>query len=418
MSIGYACHSIALPGSDIKSCTLKNATEEHLLSLIGHNLNSLETAVDYNIRNGIRIYRISSDLIPFGSSIASGTSWQRVYAAKLKSIGERIIAGGLRVSMHPGQYTVLNSPDASVAERAVLDLDYHTTILDSMGLASEHKIVLHLGGAYGNKKQAIARFVSRCKELALAVHSRLVLENDDTLFNIQEVLEAAYSAEIPVVYDNLHNAVNPADTDSTDIDWIRRCSGTWRKRDGLQKIHYAQQHSQKKPGAHSESIYIDRFLEFYRQLSDRDIDIMLEVKDKNISALKCINCVSNRGINALEAEWARYKYGVLERSPNAYQAIRQLLRNKSTYPAVEMYRMIEKSYSMPIAAGNAVNAAQHVWGYFKDKASEPEKKQFQSLMAKAGSSESGVLSIKNYLLRLALKYHEAYLLNGYYLYKS
>jgi UV DNA damage endonuclease len=53
-----------------------------------------------------------------------------------------------------------------------------------------------------------------------------------------------------------------------------------------------------------------------------DLDIMLEVKDKNLSALKCINTVTNRGMSALESEWARYKYSVLEHSPVIYQSIR------------------------------------------------------------------------------------------------
>ena len=76
MSIGYACLAVALPGSEIKSCTLKNATEERLYDLIAHNLNALETMVNYNLRNGIRLYRISSDLIPFGSSVALELPWE------------------------------------------------------------------------------------------------------------------------------------------------------------------------------------------------------------------------------------------------------------------------------------------------------------------------------------------------------
>ena len=418
MSIGYACLAIAVPGSDIKGCTLKNATEERLLSLIGHNLDSLERMIDYNVNNGIKLFRISSDLIPFGSSLAAELPWQQIYAEKLSDISNQITRAGMRVSMHPGQYTVLNSPANSVVERAVQDLNYHTKVLDSLGLGPEHKLVLHLGGVYRDKSQAKNRFVSNFKGLDSRVQNRLVLENDGVMFNIVDVLETAAVVDVPVVYDNLHNAVNPADIDRNDLDWIRLCLTTWRKGDGLQKIHYSQQHSEKRPGAHSESIHIDTFLEFYRQLSGMDLDIMLEVKDKNISALKCINCVSNTGIGMLEAEWARYKYCVLERSPEIYNAVRRLLRDKGAYPALEMYRMIEEAFSMPVVAGNAVSAAQHVWGYFKDKASQTENKRFQNLLQKFVSGEAGIQPVKNNLLTLARKYAEDYLLNGYYFYKS
>jgi UV DNA damage endonuclease len=418
MSIGYACLAIAVPGSDIKGCTLKNATEERLLSLIGHNLDSLERMIDYNVNNGIKLFRISSDLIPFGSSLAAELPWQQIYAEKLSDISNQITRAGMRVSMHPGQYTVLNSPANSVVERAVQDLNYHTKVLDSLGLGPEHKLVLHLGGVYGDKSQAKNRFVSNFKGLDSRVQNRLVLENDGVMFNIMDVLETAAVVDVPVVYDNLHNAVNPADIVRNDLDWARLCSATWRKSDGLQKIHYSQQHSEKRPGAHSESINIDTFLEFYRQLSGMDLDVMLEVKDKNISALKCINCVSNTGIGMLEAEWARYKYCVLERSPEIYNAVRRLLRDKGAYPALEMYRMIEEAFSMPVVAGNAVNAAQHVWGYFKDKASQTENKRFQNLLQKFVSGEAGIQPVKNNLLTLARKYAEDYLLNGYYFYKS
>jgi UV DNA damage endonuclease len=417
MNIGYACLAIAVPGSDMKSCTLKNADEERLLSLVRHNLDALATLIDYNVHSDIKLFRISSDLVPFGSSAAAKIPWQNIFAEKLADIGNQIKHAGMRVSMHPGQYTVLNSPEHSVVERAVQDLIYHVQVLDAMGLGPEHKIVLHLGGVYGNKKLAVSRFIAQYRDLPPAVQSRLVLENDDTSFHIADVLDTAAMINTPVVYDNLHDAVNPADTHESNHGWISQCSKTWKKSDGLQKIHYSQQHPEKKPGAHSESIRIDPFLEFWQQLSGMDVDVMLEVKDKNISALKCTNCVQARGISMLEAEWARYKYIVLERSPAAYKAIRHLLQDKKTYPALAMYRMIEASLDLPVAPGNAVNAAQHVFGYFKDKVSQMEKKRFLNLLQKFSSGESAVQSLKKYLLSWANKYHEDYLLNGYYFYK-
>ena len=110
------------------------------------------------------------------------------------------------------------------------------------------------------------------------------------------------------------------------------------------KIHYAQQARSKKPGSHSGSIRIDEFLEFYKGLSQVPLDIMLEVKDKNLSAVKCINCTSINGkIGDLEDEWSRYKYIVLERLPENYIKIRKLLKDKSAYPAVAFYRLIDEA---------------------------------------------------------------------------
>lgn len=416
MRIGYACLAIAVPGSEMKSCTQKNADTERLLSLIEYNLNALETLVDYNICNNLRLFRISSDLIPFGSSIAADLPWEKIYSEKLLTIGQKILRSNMRVSMHPGQYTVLNSPDKLVVERAVSDLCYHSTILESMGLGSEHKIILHLGGVYGDKPRAIGRFISCYEDLIPSVKKRLVLENDDRLYNIEDILNLATHIGVPVVFDHLHNTVNPANKVLRDTDWIKACSESWKKDDGPQKVHYSQQHPGKKPGAHSESIRIDSFLEFCRPISGMNIDIMLEVKDKNISALKCNNCVNEMSITTLEKEWARYKYCVLEQSLEGYERIRQLLRNKSSYPALEMYRIIEASFDLPVSSGNGVNAAQHVWGYFKDKASEEEKRRFQMLFQKYSAGETGIQPIKNHLLRLAEKYQEDYLLNGYYFY--
>ncbi len=132
MSIGYACIAVAVHGSEMKSCTLKNANEERLLSLIGHNLFALETVIDDNVLNGIKLFRISSDLIPFGSNVAADIPWHERFSGELSSIGQKIIDTGMRVSMHPGQYTVLNSQNNAVVERAIKDLDYHAKLLDAL----------------------------------------------------------------------------------------------------------------------------------------------------------------------------------------------------------------------------------------------------------------------------------------------
>lgn len=417
MRIGYACLAIAVPGSEMKSCILKNADEQRLLSLIEHNLCSLEKLIDYNIRSGIRLFRISSDLIPFGSSAAAELNWHERYADKLTVIGKKILDAGMRVSMHPGQYTVLNSPDKLVFERSVEDLRYHAKVLDALGLGSEHKLVLHAGGAYGNKTHAKERFISRFRDLEPSVRDRLVLENDDALFHIGDVLEISDAAGIPAVFDILHHLVNPADKTGTDSDWIRRCRATWKRSDGPQKIHYSGQHPKKKPGAHSDSIEIDAFLEFYDRLEGQEIDVVLEVKDKNLSALKCIHCVLNRGMDALQAEWERYQYLILERSPKTFGKICELLRDKNTYPAIEMYRMIEAALGMPAESRDAVNAARQVWASLEDKASETEKKRFERLLIKLSSGEPALKSVKNNLLLLAAKYQRHDLLNGYYCYK-
>lgn len=392
--------------------TLKNVNEELLFKLIEQNLAALEVLVDYNIRNEIKLFRISSDLIPFGSSWANNLPWPERYAEDFKRIGAKIRGSGMRVSLHPGQYTVLNSPDDTVARNAALDLDYHNLILDLLGLGQEHKIILHLGGVYNDKTAAKNRFIERWLTLSPGVRSRLVLENDDRLFNISDVIDVSCRTGIPVVYDNLHNKTNPADPAVSDLDWIRAVAGTWQTADGKPKIHYSQQNPEKKPGAHSTTIYIDPFLDFYKTLPD--VDIMLEVKDKNLSAVKCLNCTSNRGISALEAEWGRYKYSILEHDPAAYQAIRTLLKDKERYPAVEMYRLIEQALATRINVGNAVNAAQHVWGYLKYNAEPAEKKRWEYALQKYISGSATLASVKNALQKLAQKYEVDYLNNGYY----
>ena len=159
MSIGYACLTVGVSGTKLRSCTVKNATLDVLSTLIRSNLAALDNQLDYNIQNDIKLFRISSDIIPFGSHPVNTLKWWEKFNDRLKEIGNKALVNGIRLSMHPGQYTVLNSPDEAVVERAVTDLKYHTRLLEAMGLETQHKIVLHIGGIYGNKTAALQRFI-------------------------------------------------------------------------------------------------------------------------------------------------------------------------------------------------------------------------------------------------------------------
>lgn len=415
MSIGYACLTIGVQNTNLKSSIAKNINEEKLSDLISHNLNSLENIIDYNIKNDIKLFRISSDLIPFGSSPINTIQWEKIFFSEFNKIGEKIKKSRMRVSMHPGQYTVLNSPNIDVVDRAIEDLNYHTKVLDTLGVGSENKIVLHIGGVYNDKKQATERFINNYSLLGNNVKERLVIENDDKSYNINEVLEIGKKLNIAVIFDNLHNQINSYDKEKSDNYWISKCKETWKEKDGYQKIHYSQQNPLKKLGSHSNTIRINEFIRFYESLDREDIDIMLEVKDKNLSAVKCINAISkDNKIKRLEEEWAKYKYTILENSPSNYLEIRKLLKDKNDYPVIKFYNLIEEALEMEITSGNSLNALMHVWGYFKNKADEKEKKSFLKSREDYKQGKISVSAIKNKLWKMSVKYKEDYLLNSYY----
>lgn len=412
MAIGYACLTVGVEGTKFRTCRKDRATPERLEGLIQENLRSLNRILDYNIENNIRLFRITSDIIPFGSHPVNNLKWQEIFSDELAGMGKKATNAGMRLSMHPGQYTVLNSKDPEVAERAVEDLRYHTAFLDALGLDRTHKIILHIGGAYGNKRSATERFKERYRMLEDNIKARLVIENDDKIYNIREVLDIGKELGVPVVYDNLHNQVNPYN-DKPDEYWIEMAAETWREEDGPQKVHYSQQDEDKKPGSHSETINLEKFLGYYRRVGGEDLDIMLEVKDKNLSAVKCILGTEPGHIRGLEREWARYKYLVLEHSPRIYQEIRELLKDKSSYPAVEFYRLIDEALATEVTPGHEINAGEHIWGYFKNDGEEKERKKFEKNLEKIKGGGSA-LPMKRQLFKGARKREEDYLLESLY----
>ena len=413
MRIGYACLLKGVANTTIKGTIQKNTSEERLLEITKNNLETLIRIFNYNAKNGIKMFRISSDIIPFGSSPVNNLQWDKIFTEEFMELKKIVAKNNLRLSMHPGQYTVINSYKRDVVNRAIEDLIYHNRFLDALDLDSSNKIIIHIGGVYGDKKSATKRFSKNYQMLDESIKRRLLIENDDKSYNIEEVMEIGIQNQIPVVFDNLHHRVN--NCPGTDKYWIELAKETWKEEDGTQKIHYSQQNILRNPGAHSETIDLIEFKEFLDKQIDIDLDIMLEVKDKNLSALKVINFLNKKeNIEVLEKEWSKYKYSVLEKAPLNYNYIRKLLKEKDKYPVIDFYKFIDDSWVKESKKGNEINALEHVWGYFKDISNLKEKEDIRKSIIKYKNDKIALKTIKNKLHKLAIKYNQKYLLESYY----
>ncbi len=281
--IGYVGVNTLLPSAS-KTFRIRNYTEENMLQVAGDNLVALEQILKWNLEHEITLFRITSHLIPYGSSPINSGSWKNVFKPDFNRIGNFIKNHNMRVSMHPGQYSVLNTPNENFFRNAANDLEYHNTILDLMELDSSHKIILHGGGGYGDRKHSINMIKTRFSSLSEGMKSRICLENDDRIFSAEEIYEISSELGIPAIFDILHHDSNLSFDGKSVNEIIRLYGETWK---GIrQKIHYSNQDSKKRKGAHSESVDLELFGQFYEKIKELDLDIMLEVKDKQESLLK------------------------------------------------------------------------------------------------------------------------------------
>lgn len=417
MSIGYACITIGVRNAELSHCTIKYADNDKLRSVIETNLKALETMIEYNRRNGILLFRISSDIIPFASHSVNQIKWWDEFQEDLNRIGQKIVSSGMRVSMHPGQYTVINSNQPQVVLNSIKELEYHDKFMSTLGMKEDHKMILHIGGVYGDKRKAMNSFIEQYHQLPASVKSRLVIENDDKNYNISEVLEISKETSAPVVFDNLHHEVNPPKEQKSITSWIAECGDTWQDRDGKQKIHYSQQKINGLPGAHSSTIQINAFMNFYDKLMNQNIDIMLEVKDKNLSAVKCINTVSySTDKNRLKSEWLRYRYFLLSKSKRLYQDMLEKITNTNEIQALEFYHMIEQALDLPVDQASEIEAAERIWEEIQDLCTRGEKNRYEKLMAAYQSGTGTMKPLKNHLLKSVQNKGLEYLEESLYFY--
>ena len=286
MKIGYPCINRGIGCTANSTFRLASYAEERLVQKVENNLDCLFKILQYNVQNGFYFFRISSDLVPFASHPVCTFDWAGHFRGQFRKVGEFIKEHDIRISMHPDQFVVINAQKDDVVERSVRELEYHCTVLDEMALDSTAKIQIHLGGVYGDKHSAIDRFIENYNSLSKTLKSRLVIENDDRSYSLEDCLSVHEKIGIPVIFDAFHHQC--LNSGEKVRQGLKIASTTWKKSDSIPMVDYSSQQRGQRPGSHAKTLDIAIFKKFVQETRGLDFDLMLEIKDKETSALKAL----------------------------------------------------------------------------------------------------------------------------------
>jgi UV DNA damage endonuclease len=294
-NFGYACLNTVLRSqkpSVFSSRTVRLATYQqkgldYIKELSIQNLKDLLTILKWNKENGVYFMRMSSEMFPFASHPEHG--YDIVYAKEyLQAVGDYAKQNGMRLTMHPGQYDVLSSNKDDVIKHTILDLEHHAQIMDLMGLNQNGVMIIHGGGVYGNKKKALERLEDNIKALSENVRNRLVLENCEMAYTVEDLLDISERLQVPIVMDTHHDAINPS---SKPLEfYFDRVFEVWNNRGIKPKMHLSNSvpgilDTDTKTARRKHSDYIAYFHECLYKITF-PIDIMLECKMKEQALLK------------------------------------------------------------------------------------------------------------------------------------
>ena len=290
INYGYACINETLKKEGIttnrslKKATLDKKGLEYCSELAVQNIRDLEKILKWNVENNILMFRMSSNMIPWGNKVDwfSFKDFDEIKET-LKRCGDYASEHNLRLTMHPGQYCILTSPHQHVIDNSVSDLKMHSDIMDLMGLSSTpfNKINIHMGAAYGNKTESAKTFIKNFKTLPDSIKSRMTIENDDkgTMYSTKDLYEMIYQElGTPIVFDYHHHKFCTGG--QTEQEALNLAVSTWNSIKPI--VHYSEskalnENLKVKPQAHSD--YIFNKIDTY----GLDLDIMVEAKQKELT---------------------------------------------------------------------------------------------------------------------------------------
>ena len=290
--LGYACITETL--KDITSSsqyTYTNYNKEKnidkLDKTIRSNLNDLSKILEYNIKNNIHFYRLSSKIIPLATKEDVEFDYLNKYKKYYQRISKQISENNMRVDFHPDQFCVLNSANKEVVNNSINILKYHYNLLDVMGI-KEKILILHIGSNVFGKKQSLQRFINNFNKLPRYLQKTIVIENDDKIFNIEDCLYLNKKIGVKIVLDYHHHICN---NDNISLyNNIDRIFLTWKGK--KIKIHFSSPKSKLKKEFRSHNDYInsEEFISFLEKIKhlNTDLDIMIEAKKKDEAMFRLI----------------------------------------------------------------------------------------------------------------------------------
>lgn len=278
------------------------------------SLEKLREILSYLDRNDLRMYRMATALAPYASHPGLPRFHRQVEecAAELAAIGDLARELDIRLSSHPGQYTVLNSERPEVRDSAVAELEVQGALFEGMGLGTDAVVVVHVGGKAGGGAAAMDRFLGGYELLSERARRYVVIENDDRSFCVADAVALSGRCGVRVVWDILHHHChNPSGLG--DRQALELALGTWSEGEPP-KIHLSSprldlEERKRKVGrrierrlvlpqlrAHADLVDPIGFESFLREVEGvGDFDVMVEAKGKDLAVLRLRGQLRERG---------------------------------------------------------------------------------------------------------------------------
>jgi UV DNA damage endonuclease len=270
------------------------------------SLECVDAILDHCDRHDIRMYRMSSDIAPYAThpDMPQFHGMVAESDAELRALGRKARLLGIRMSFHPSQFVVLNSPDPELISKSVWDLTSQAEMLDRMELGPEAVMVIHVGGAYGDVPASRQRWIETWGTLPEPVRRRLVLEHDDIRFSAADVLHIHEHTGVRLIFDHQHFwCLNPEGLAMRPT--LERILATWP--DGVRpKVHFSTPNTGMRElkrrdkttkrlktvavapvwTGHADFANPFEFCAFMRMAEGLEFDVMLESKVKDLALLR------------------------------------------------------------------------------------------------------------------------------------
>lgn len=260
----------------------------YVSELVIENLKDTLKVLDYNLKNHIYIYRLSSDSFPWMSEYEfSDIPKFPAIQTYMRLIGEKIKSNNIRVSYHPGPFNVLASENPSVVEKTIKELNKHAELMDMMGLdqTTFYPINIHINTTQPTREEAAQRFVDRFPLLSESCRKRLTVENDDSpnQYSVKMLYDMVHTKiGIPIVFDQHHFNYGPQDQSMEEA--LKLAVSTWSTR---AMTHMSSpktlEDNSGKQTAHADYIYEEI------KTFGLDFDTEIEAKAKDLAVIRYRN---------------------------------------------------------------------------------------------------------------------------------